>query len=742
MMLSKSTPAAQPAEKLNSSNSHKIRKTFPGFLVVLLLSVMTVQWSERPVRAGAAQSGPIDLSLVKLVSARPLGGYRGGLQIVYQLTVTNASTCRKTATTSEPCVTASGVTVKDVLPAGLTYAGATSLNYNSTTGIWNVGNLAAGASQTLQIAVKINADAAGNITNYAQVQSAGQSDVDSFPGNGSMDEDDDSTVTITVIAVKSSLAGNVYVDGNENGVKDQGEAGIGGATLTLTGTDSQGAAVALTTTTQSTGAFIFSDLNAGAYKLAETQPAGYLDGKDAVGSSGGTLGNDLITDISLAAGVNAVNYNFGEIAGFVDLSITKSHAANFTAGSSGAYSLTAHNGGNFPTNGTITVTDTLPAGMTYVSATGTGWTCAANGQTVSCTRTATLAPSASTTISLTVNLAAQIASQVVNTATVSIQGDANSSNNTANDPTTIVPAVVTPAPPTASPCVTDGGSVLLFPIYTSDAINPVNENTRISITNTNQNRPIAVHLFFVEGASCNVSDGYVCLTQNQTLSFLTSDFDPGTTGYFAAVAVDELGCPVSFNHLIGQAEIRFATGQNGMIPAEAYQALYNGGLPGCDANSSMAVIPLDGLTYSQPANQLAIPMIPSIIDGNNPLLVLVRTGGNLAFGAAPLGSIFGILYNDAENTFSFSFNSTSCQFRQAFTGSFPRTVPRMTQVIPTGRTGWMRLGPSGGHGVAGIFFNNNQTQGSLGVTFNSGVRLPKLRCGVDAYTIPIFPPSC
>ncbi|MDX2031428.1 MAG: SdrD B-like domain-containing protein [Blastocatellia bacterium] len=704
-----------------------------------MLSLTGVWWAERPA---AAQSNLIDLSLVKLVSARPLGGYRGGLQIVYQLTVTNATTCRKNSTTTEPCVTATGVTVKDLLPAGLTFAGASTLNYNATSGIWTVGNLSPGQSQVLQIATVINANAVGNIVNYAQVQKANQNDSDSIPGDDSKNEDDDSSVTITVIAVKSSLAGNVYVDGNNNGVKDSGEAGIGGATLTLTGTDSQGAAVALTTTTQASGAYIFSDLNAGTYKVAETQPAGYLDGKDALGSAGGTLGNDLVTNIALAAGVNAVNYNFGEIAGFVDLSLTKSHPANFTAGSSGLYSLTVFNAGNFATSGTITVTDTLPAGMTFASATGTGWTCAPNGQAVVCTSTAALAPSASATINLTVNVAAQIASSVVNTATVSVQGDANSTNNTANDPTTILPAPTTPPPPTANPCATDAGSVLLFPLYTSDAINPLNENTRISMTNTNQNRPISVHIFFVDGSSCNVSDGYVCLTQNQTLSFLTSDFDPGTTGYFVAVAVDELGCPTSFNHLIGQADIHFANGQNGMIPAENFQALYTGNLPGCDANSSMATLPLDGLTYSQPANQLAIPMIPSIIDGNNPLLVLVRTGGNLAFGAAPIGSIFGILYNDAENTFSFSFSSTSCQFKQAFTGSFPRTVPRMTSVIPTGRTGWMRLGPSGSYGVAGIFFNNNLTQGSVGTPFNGGIRLPKLRCGTDTYTLPIFPPSC
>ena len=43
----------------------------------------------------------------------------------------------------------------------------------------------------------------------------------------------------------------------------------------------------------------------------ETQPAGYLDGKDTAGSTGGTVTNDLISTISLGAGVSSTNNNFG-----------------------------------------------------------------------------------------------------------------------------------------------------------------------------------------------------------------------------------------------------------------------------------------------------------------------------------------------------------------------------------------------------------------------------------------------
>jgi uncharacterized repeat protein (TIGR01451 family) len=687
----------------------------------------------------ARLTGTVDLSLVKLISARPLGGYRPGLQITYQLTVSNAADCKKVTGTSDACEAATGVTVKDLLPVGLTFVSANPSNvYDPKTGIWTVSSLDAGANKSLQIVATINTDAKGSITNYAEVQSAKPNDIDSTPGNNSSDEDDDAIVTIAVVTPRSSIAGNVYVDGNDNGARDQGEAGIGGVTIALTGTDSQGNAVSLTTTTATSGQYIFSDLLPGTYKLTEAQPLAYVDGKDAAGTAGGTLADDMISNIQLGAGVTATGYNFGEHAGAIDLAITKSHTGNFTAGGSGGYTLTVRNVGNLATSGEIVVTDSLPAGMTFSSGGGTGWSCAGGGQTVTCTRAASLAPNASATISLIVNVSAQASSQLTNTASVATPGDVVSGNNTASDPTNIV----TTPPPTPEQCGSDGASILLFPLYTSDAANPMTENTRITMTNTHQNRDVAVHLFFVDGATCNVSDGYTCLTQNQTISILMSDLDPGTTGYIVAVASDDQGCPISFNHLVGQAEVKLASGHVGTIAAERYPALYEGTLPGCDSNTSMASLRLDGVIYGQPASQLAVPMIPSLVDGNNPLLVLVRTGGNLAIGAAPLGSLFGILYNDAENAFSFSISSNTCQIRQVLSTTFPRTAPRITQVIPAGRTGWMRIGPLTNFGIAGAYFNNNTNPANVGSIFNGGINLPRLRCGVDSYTIPIFPPSC
>lgn len=119
-----------------------------------------------------------------------------------------------------------------------------------------------------------------------------------------------------------------------------------------------------------------------------------------------------------------------------DLSITKTHSGNFPQGGTGTYTVTVSNAAEAgETEGTVTVTDTLPAGVTPTAASGTGWDCAIAGQTVTCTRTDSLAPGAGyNPITITVAVGAGASCTFTNTATVSGGG---SDPATANDPTTV-----------------------------------------------------------------------------------------------------------------------------------------------------------------------------------------------------------------------------------------------------------------------------------------------------------------
>src|SRR5262249_42844473 len=162
-------------------------------------------------------------------------------------------------------------------------------------------------------------------------------------------------------------------------------------------------------------------------------------------------------------------------------------------------------------------------------------------------------------------------------------------------------------------------------------------------------------------------------------SFKASDVDPSITGFIVAVASSGVtGCPVVFNHLIGDEYVKTTTGQAANLGTEAFAALGPGGtLPGCDENSVTALLNFNGALggYNQAPAVLALDNFASPADGNNTLLIINRVGGNLLTGASTIGSLFGIVYDDAENPASFTFSSNRCQFQGRITGSFPRTAP-------------------------------------------------------------------
>jgi cyclophilin family peptidyl-prolyl cis-trans isomerase/uncharacterized surface anchored protein len=112
-----------------------------------------------------------------------------------------------------------------------------------------------------------------------------------------------------------SIAGSVFADADDDGVRDTGETGIPGVTITLTGTDDQSQPVSMTATTGTDGSYSFTGLRAGTYAIAETQPAtGFTDGDETAGTAGGTTTtNDSITGITLAAGATATGYLFAEV---------------------------------------------------------------------------------------------------------------------------------------------------------------------------------------------------------------------------------------------------------------------------------------------------------------------------------------------------------------------------------------------------------------------------------------------
>lgn len=144
---------------------------------------------------------------------------------------------------------------------------------------------------------------------------------------------------------------------------------------------------------------------------------------------------------------------------FVDVSIVKTNGGAFRVGLTGRYTLSIRNNGTLPTSGMITVVDALPNGLTFLAASGAGWTCGNAGQVVTCTRN--LAIPVATTSQILLDVAVGVAAfpTVTNVATVQLAGDANAANNTAQSPTTVragftptpTASIVAPPPPTVTP---------------------------------------------------------------------------------------------------------------------------------------------------------------------------------------------------------------------------------------------------------------------------------------------------
>lgn len=170
--------------------------------------------------------------------------------------------------------------------------------------------------------------------------------------------------------------------------------------------------------------------------------SGDLFGLDLAISGDGSsaLAGAFGTTVQSQAGSGMV-YALGPAA---DLSLAlASNPASVIVSHNTTYMLTATNNDTQVTVTNLSLTDTLPAGMTYVSASAAGGTCNNASGTVTCTL-ASLAPQATWQPSITVTATAT--GSIHDTAAVSAsQLDTNMANNTATVTTT-----VTPPPPVAA----------------------------------------------------------------------------------------------------------------------------------------------------------------------------------------------------------------------------------------------------------------------------------------------------
>ena len=123
----------------------------------------------------------------------------------------------------------------------------------------------------------------------------------------------------------------------------------------------------------------------------------------------------------------------------IDANTTVSASGTFTQGDGigqgDTLLVTVHNEGFAATSGPVTVTDTVPSGLSPQSAVGSGWTCGLAGQTATCTRGDALAAGSSYgLIAIAVTVDANAPSSVTNDVSVSGGGEINPQNDVLHQP--------------------------------------------------------------------------------------------------------------------------------------------------------------------------------------------------------------------------------------------------------------------------------------------------------------------
>ncbi len=111
--------------------------------------------------------------------------------------------------------------------------------------------------------------------------------------------------SITVRA-SGAISGYVYVDTNNNGLKDPAEVGLPNVPVSLS------AATRITVLTGPNGDYHFENIPPGSYQIDAFQASAFMDSKESLGTPGiGRIVNDQFL-VDLTPGTKLNNYNFGE----------------------------------------------------------------------------------------------------------------------------------------------------------------------------------------------------------------------------------------------------------------------------------------------------------------------------------------------------------------------------------------------------------------------------------------------
>lgn len=378
----------------------------------------------------------------------------------------------------------------------------------------------------------------------------------SLKNDVSVDNGDASTDTIITDALPSGatyVAGSLVIDGVS--VSDSGSVAtisdgqlvirVGdGATATAGGRLAIGANTVIT------------------YRMAvdaDTPGSTVLANDFRVAGKAATSGF-TVTGVSNEAAVTVV-------ANGADLSIVKTAPAILTAGQVATYTLVVRNAGPGSAE-SVVISDPLPAGLEFIDAVGTGWSCTEEVGTVTCDRPALAAGASAPPITLTVAVpeAAGPATAVVNTATVaSDTPDPNPGDNTST--------TSTPRAASADLSITkthEGDVVPGAPITYAIAVRNAGPSVATGITVTDQ-LPAALSFVSASGEDWTCTSAVTCV--------FTGSLSPGQSAPAITLVADVLataGDAVANTATVGGNEPDPVPGNNSSTDGSTTNRVFDG----------------------------------------------------------------------------------------------------------------------------------------------------------------------
>lgn len=486
---------------------------------------------------------------------------------------------------------ANAIVVREAMPAGLVLVSATPSvgGYDANTGRWSVATLAANANATLTVVARV--DSLQPVTNVAEVVSAGNFDPNSTPNNNNAAENDQASALITPQAADLSITKSV-----------DNVAPPNGATITYTITvNNAGPSLA-------TGVNVTDRLPAGLTFVSATASTGNYDAATGVWTAGTIAANasatiairatysatgNALTNLASATSAISDPNNANNVAQVstpnagADLTLTKTHAGAFVLGGTGSFNLRVANIGGSATSGAVTVTDTLPTGLTPVPASGSftnnGWSCTASAQTVTCTRADVLAPGAAyPDLVLTVQVAVSAPATVTNTASVSGGGDIVATNNSASDAASVV-APGTFAPPIGLKRGLANGSTVTWTLVWINNANALPNRVRVI-------DPIPANTVFIAGSLACVPSGTTTVQScNYNVALNQIEVD-ATIVADPASAINEL---TASNELVISFTTNTVSGTSVSNQARAYWDANNSGSPADEQTGNQSPVLTD-----------------------------------------------------------------------------------------------------------------------------------------------------